>query len=216
MSRLAVITSSTIGMKVLMAVTGVVMYGWVLAHMLGHLQTFAGAEVYDAYAAFLQNGPMLWPMRIVMGATIATHIWAAVALTNRSRLARPKGYKKTVFQASTLAARTMRVTGPLVLLFLIFHILHLTVGVFGDFEHGKAFSNLVTAMKNPVYTVIYIVATSMVGLHLHHGLWSLFQTLGLDSPRYRSVIRNGATLFTAIVVVGFIIVPIAILLGMVR
>ena len=208
--------SSTIGQKLIMAATGVGLSLFVLGHMSGNLLAFQGPEALDAYGAALRKFPAaLWGARIGLLVAIALHIWAYLALTVRSNTARPEGYRVAAYRESTLASRTMRWSGPLLLAFIIFHLLDLTIGTVNPgFVHGEVYRNLKASMARPAVAAFYLVALASLALHLHHGIWSMFQTVGASQPRYDSIGRKLATIFTIVVVGGFAAVPVAFLLGL--
>jgi len=226
-----------------MAVTGVILSGFVLGHMAGNLQVFQGEEAIDAYAKFLRREPaILWMVRLVLLASVGLHIWAYLVLTRQNQKARPEGYRAktykessyasrsmrlTVFhrygitgpanKESSYASRSMRLTGPVLLAFIIYHILHMTTGtVHSDFREGAVYHNLIVAFTAAPVAIVYLLAMGMLGFHLWHGVWSLFQTLGFSQPRHRSLGRWFATIFTLLVVLGFAAVPLAILSGGVK
>ena len=148
---------------------------------------------------------------------MALHIWAYLVLTRDSRKARRQGYRVTAHRESSFASRSMRLTGPLLLAFIIYHILHLTTGtVHPDPKEGDVYHNLVSGLKVVPVAVFYLVAMAALGLHLWHGVWSLFQTLGASQPRYDSLGRRVATVFTLVVVLGFAAVPLSVLAGVVK
>jgi succinate dehydrogenase / fumarate reductase cytochrome b subunit len=212
--------TSSIGKKVVMAVTGVALLGFVVGHMIGNLQAFMGPEVFNGYAAALRKFPaLLWGVRIALLTVTLLHVWAAWSLTRMNRAARPLGYREVESRASTYASRTMRWSGVLVLLFVVYHLLHLTFGVKAvhpQFVHGDAYHNFVTGFQNPAVSLFYVVAMLALGLHLWHGAWSFMQSLGLNHPRYNRL-RNGfATLVTAVVVLANISFPLAVLAGVIR
>lgn len=213
-TRLQRLLTSSIGLKIIMAVTGVILSGFVLGHMLGNLQVFQGAEAIDAYGALLHKEPaLLWAVRLGLLTAVGLHIWAYLALTRKNLKARPVAYQGRKYRESTFASRSMTITGPLILLFVIYHLLHLTTGtVHPSFEEGKVYHNLTTGLAG-VAGLIYIVAMVMLSFHLWHGVWSLFQTLGLPEERYRSLGRRFATIFTVLVTLGFIAVPLAVMTG---
>lgn len=207
---------SNIGMKVVMALTGIVLFGFVVGHMVGNLQIFWGEHILDEYAAFLHEHPtVLWPVRGVLLACLLAHVHAAITLTGRASTARPKGYKK--LKRTNYANIGMRASGVFVFLFLIFHLLQLTFGVtLGNaFQHGEVFDNVVAALSNPLWGIIYIVANGLLGLHLYHGLWSMFRTLGVSSTRYDTLARYFAQAFSLLIVVGNVAIPLGVLAGLV-
>jgi succinate dehydrogenase / fumarate reductase cytochrome b subunit len=207
---------TTIGKKVIMAVTGIILFGFLIGHMAGNLQFFLGRDVLNAYAEKLRAVPaLLWSVRLALLASVILHIVAAVQLWLLQRDARPVGYFKKDNVGSTYAARTMYWSGPIIALFVIYHLLDLTWGVAhsGDFEHLNAYDNVVTGFSNPVVSLFYVVAVVLLGFHLYHGLWSLFQSLGFAHPRYTPKLKLFAKVFTVVLVLGFVVVPIAILFG---
>jgi succinate dehydrogenase / fumarate reductase cytochrome b subunit len=198
-----------------MALTGAIGVGYVAAHMLGNLQVFEGAGKINAYAALLKsNMGLLWMARSVLVIAVGLHIVAAYQLARISQRSRPVGYKRWRAVGSDFASRTMRWTGPLLALFIVYHLLHLTTGaVHPDFIQADVYHNVISGFRVWYVSVIYIVAMLMLGLHLYHGAWSMFESLGLNHPKYNRLIRALATIVTAIVVAGFIAIPAAVLMG---
>ncbi len=209
---------SSIGLKILMAVTGVILSGFVLGHMAGNLQVFQGQEAIDAYAKFLRREPaILWMVRLVLLASVVVHIWAYLVLTRQNQKARPQAYREKAHKETSFASASMRLTGPVLLAFIIYHILHMTTGtVHADFREGEVYHNLTDAFSSVPVVIVYVLAMVMLGFHLWHGVWSLFQTLGSSQPRHRSFGRWFATIFTLLVVLGFTAVPLAIFSGAVK
>lgn len=212
--------ASTIGKKVVMAVTGVILFGFVVAHMIGNLQAYMGPQALNAYAVWLRellHGAGLWIARIVLLVSVILHIWAAVALTLENRRARPVAYRRREFERSTYASRTMVWSGPILALFVVYHLLHFTFGtVHPSFVEGDVYHNFVEGFRSPAVSLFYILSMLALGLHLYHGVWSMLQTLGLSHPRYNFLRHGLAGLFTAIVVVGNISFPLAVLMGVIR
>jgi succinate dehydrogenase / fumarate reductase, cytochrome b subunit len=209
---------STIGKKVVMAVTGIVLVGYILAHVTANLLIFAGAAAIDGYAASLRNvPPLLWGVRAILFLSLVLHVVAAVQLTARSRAARATAYEKFVPQTSSIASRTMRWGGVALLLFVIYHILHFTTGqAHHDFVHLAPYHNVTTAFRIWWVVAIYAAAMLALALHLYHGTWSMFQTLGIEHPRVNPARRRLATLLAVLVPAGFISIPIAVLVGALR
>jgi succinate dehydrogenase / fumarate reductase cytochrome b subunit len=209
--------SSSVGLKIVMAATGVVLSGFVLGHMLGNLQVYQGPEAIDAYGKLLRREPaLLWAVRIFLLMSVSLHIWAYLALTRKNLQARPQSYQIKKSRETSWASRSMTITGPLLLAFIIYHILHMTTGtVHPDFQEGAVYHNLVVGLKG-VAGVIYIVAMVMLAFHLWHGVWSMFQTLGLPEQRHGTLARLFATGFTLVVTLGFIAVPLAALAGFLK
>ena len=216
---------SPMAKKAVMAVTGLLLFGFVLVHMLGNLKLYAGPESLDAYAAFLREAGyplvpkegVLWAFRFGLLAAVGLHILSAWQLTRISRKARPDGYAHAArHQESTYASRTMRWGGVILLLFIIFHLLHLTTGtVHPEFEHGSVYSNVVIGFQSPLVAGFYILANIALGFHLFHGLWSLFQTLGWSGERFNRFRKAFALTFALVVAGANISFPIAVLTGIV-
>ncbi|MBI3661641.1 MAG: succinate dehydrogenase cytochrome b subunit [Acidobacteria bacterium] len=186
--------------------------------MVGNLTVFKGAVAINAYGAALRKFPaVLWGVRFGLLLSVGLHIWAYLALSVKSWSARPKGYRVTSYKEASLASRTMRWTGPILAAFIIFHLLHLTTGtVHPDFKEGDVYHNLVAGLSVMPVAVFYLVAMACLALHVFHGIWSLFQSLGFSQPRFDSFARRLATLFTIIVVGGFVLIPLAVLAGILK
>jgi succinate dehydrogenase / fumarate reductase cytochrome b subunit len=207
--------STSIGKKVVMAITGLILFGFVIGHMLGNLQMFVGANQMNAYAATLKaNAALLWGVRIVLLVAVILHIVAAVQLTRMSLHSRPEGYHyKDVIQAD-YAARTMRWSGPIIAVFVIYHLLHFTSGsVHPQFDVHDVYRNVILGFRVWPVSVLYIIAMLALALHLWHGVWSLFQTLGLVNPRSDKILHRLAAMATLAIVIGFISIPVAVLAG---
>jgi len=221
MRRVVTLYNSTVGKKIMMAATGVILVGYVLGHMIGNLKAFQGAEKIDGYGAFLREmgGPILghnqalWLVRIGLLIAVVIHIVAALQLTRRIQLARPRPYsRKLDSEASSYASRTMLLGGILLLTFVVYHVLHLTVGsVHPDFEHGAIYHNLQVAFQSSLTAGVYILAMIALGFHLFHGIWSGFQTLGLNHPKYNRYRRPLAVGLALVIAAGFMAVPISFL-----
>ena len=212
--------SATVGKKVVMALTGLILFGFVIGHMLGNLQLYMGAEALNAYALFLRtflHGGGIWIARTVLLVAVLLHIWAMTSLTLVNRRARDVGYRQWKPRESTYASRTMRWSGVFLLAFIIYHLLHFTTGdAHPDFIPEDVYHNVVSGFQVVPVSVVYILATLCLALHLFHGSWSMLQTLGLNHPRYnrlRNVICVG---LSALVVVGNLSFPVAVLTGLVR
>jgi succinate dehydrogenase / fumarate reductase cytochrome b subunit len=218
MSRALVFVNSSVGKKIVMAVTGIVLSLFVLGHMVGNTLVFKGPEAMNHYAAFLQGlGTTLWVIRFVLLACVLLHAWAYLATTWESWSARPVGYRKTVHEASDWASRTMRWTGPILAVFIVFHILHLTTGTLHpSFRHLDAYGNVVRGFAVVPVGLFYVVAMACLGFHTWHGTWSLLQTLGVAHPRFDPVRKKIAIVFTVVVAGGFMAVPLAVLFGLVK
>jgi succinate dehydrogenase / fumarate reductase cytochrome b subunit len=217
-SRLQRLLTTTIGLKIITALTGVVLSLFVLSHMAGNLQAFQGPGPLNDYAKLLRREPaLLWAVRLGLLAAVALHVWAFAVLTRKNAGARAVGYRATTRRESTYASRSMWLTGPLLLAFIVYHILHLTTGtVHPSFEEGEVYHNLIAGLKVVPVAAFYLVALAALALHLWHGVWSMFQSLGASQPRYRSFGRRFATGFTLVVVLGFAAVPLAVLAGVLK
>ncbi len=221
MNRTDAFARSTIGRKVVMAVTGLVLFGFVFAHMLGNLQMFLpDQQAINHYGEFLRemlHGGGIWVARAVLLGSVALHIWAAWSLTRTSWKARPVPYKVVTPDASTYASRTMRWSGPIVFLFIVYHLLHFTIGsVHPEFVDGAVYRNVIVGFSVWPVAVAYVIAILALGLHLRHGAWSMLQTLGASHPQWDRVRKLAATVFTVIIVLGFISVPLAVLAGVLK
>jgi len=213
--------ASTIGRKAVMATTGLVLFGFILVHLAGNLTLYIGPEAINAYGAFLRSfvhGAGLWIARAVLLTCAVLHVWSATSLTLDSWAARPKGYKRWTAKDSTYASRTMRWGGLILFFFIIFHILHFTLGtVHPDFVPGDVYHNVVAGFRVWPVSAFYIVSMVLLALHLDHGVWSMCQTLGWTShPRYKRWARGAALAFALVVGIGNCSFPIAVLAGWVR
>lgn len=225
MSRIRTLVSSSVGKKIIMGSTGILLVVFVLGHMAGNLKAFQGAEHFNAYAEFLRSmgsplvphGFLLWIVRIGLVVITALHIISAIQLTLQARTARPVKYQRAVHLEDTYASRTMRWGGVILAVFVTYHLLHLTVGsVHTDFQVGDAYHNLVAGFQAPPIAALYAVAVIMLGFHLYHGIWSAFQTLGFYPRRYARLQRGVASLVGVVVVVGYLTIPVAIMTGILR
>jgi succinate dehydrogenase / fumarate reductase, cytochrome b subunit len=209
---------STIGKKAIMAVTGLILFGFLIAHMLGNLQIFLGPAIMNHYAETLHGNPaLLWSVRTILLVSVLLHIWASVQLSAIKRQARPIAYTKYKPIQSSWASRTMMLSGPIIAGFVIFHLLHLTTGtIHPDFVPLHAYENLVSGFAVVPFALIYIAVMIFIGFHLSHGAWSMFQSVGFSHPRYTPLIRKIAAVGAWILIAGFISVPVSVLAGLVR
>ena len=218
----ATFLGSSIGKKIVMAITGLVLVLFVIGHMAGNLQIYMGSEALNAYSVFLHHmlhGAGLWIARIVLLASVLLHIWAAAGLTRLNVAARPVAYRQVRHEASTLASRYMRVSGFILLAFIIFHLMNLTTGQWhpgGTYLPGEVFHNVVSTFQVWWVSAFYIVAMIALASHLSHGIWSLMQTLGWNHPRYNALRKQLAWGITLVVVVANISFPVAVLAGFIR
>ncbi|MCG5053637.1 MAG: succinate dehydrogenase cytochrome b subunit [Myxococcales bacterium] len=219
MQRVVALYQSTIGKKVLMALSGAAIFGYLIVHMIGNLQIFLGPDVINRYAALLHDTPvLLWAVRIVLLVAFPVHIAMAVQLNARNRQARPVPYASYKRKVSSYGARTMMFSGPFLLVFLLFHLAHLTLGVQvvpSAYVEGDVYLNMVNGFTVPWVFVFYVAAASLVGLHMVHGAWSMFQTLGVSHPRYNGILKEVAFVATVVVAGGFALVPLAVFLKLV-
>jgi succinate dehydrogenase / fumarate reductase cytochrome b subunit len=216
---------SAVGKKAVMAVSGVILFGFVVVHMIGNLKLYLGAEHMNDYAHWLRavgapavpESGLLWIARLVLLAAVVLHIHSAWSLTMMNKAARPVGYHDRTFEKATYASRTMRWGGIIILLFVIYHLLHLTFGnAHPSFVPADPYHNVVAGFRVWWVSAFYIVANLALGLHLFHGVWSMFNSLGLTNPRFETWRRNFATAFAVIVTVGNVSFPVAVLLGIIR
>jgi succinate dehydrogenase / fumarate reductase cytochrome b subunit len=225
MRRVFSLWGSTVGKKIMMATTGVILIGFVVFHMFGNLKVYQGAETFNHYAEGLRTigdpifgyGQLLWLLRIILLVAVIVHIVAAVQLVLHSRRARAVGYRKydgdMVF---SYASRTMTWGGLIILAFVIYHLMHLTFGnAHPDFVAGNAYHNFVTGFESWPVSIAYIAAMIPLGFHLYHGFWSMFQTLGATNPKMNHIRRPIAAVLAGAVVAGNISFPVAVLAGLV-
>ncbi|MDP4610676.1 MAG: succinate dehydrogenase cytochrome b subunit [Opitutales bacterium] len=248
MCSLCCFFKSTIGRKILMALSGLVLVLFVLGHMLGNLQIFLGADVINAYAYKLHHllpASALWGIRLFLLGTVTVHIWTAISLTLDNRKARPQGYDVKKSLQSSYGARTMRMSGIIVLAFILFHIAHYTARVVPSMEYGDASvlsPNEVPLVKHghavvkegePIMTfnvndmmvdgfqvwwvsAFYIIATGLLCLHLSHGFSSMFQSVGLRNTLWRKRLDCLAVLYAWVIFLGFAVIPVACLAGILK
>lgn len=219
---------STIGKKVIMAATGLVLVGFVIVHMLGNLQVFVGPAKMNRYAAFLQGlGELLWLARLLLLAAVVLHVVMAWQLTRIARRARPVAYEMRQPQVSSVASRTMRWGGVLLLVFIVFHILHFTTGslfpvasrpdaLYPMYSRTDVYGNVISAFRTPWVVSVYAVSMLFLLLHLFHGAWSAVRTLGLSRPSAHPLQRRASTVLALVVWAGFTAVPVAVFLGVIR
>ena len=222
--RAVTLLHSTVGKKVIMATTGAVLFLFVVGHMLGNLKIYFGPEKFDAYAHWLRemgeplfaHGQALWLVRLVLIAAVLAHIISATLLTLTSWQARDVKYRKEERLAFGYASYTMRWGGVVVGLFVIYHLLQLTWGVvLPGFVAASPYHNVVTAFRVWWVSLVYVAALIALGLHLYHGIWSALQTLGFNDPTYNAWRRPCAAVIAIVIVVGFVSVPISVMLGLV-
>lgn len=212
--------SSTIGRKVVMAVTGLLLVGFVFVHMIGNLLLYQGPEAINGYGRFLHDflhGWGIWIARAVLLGAVALHVGSAASLAREELAARPVGYRQWKPKRSTYASRTMRWSGVIVLSFIVYHLLHFTTGgVHPEFVRGEVYRNVVIGFSSWPVALFYMISMILLGLHLRHGVWSLFQSLGVSHPRYLAAAQAGATAFSTVIVLGNVSFPLSVLFGLVR
>jgi len=220
------IPDTTIGKKYVMAVSGIVLFGFVIGHMLGNLQVYLGPKPFNEYAHFLHTNPtLLWGTRVVLLLAVVAHIVSSLQLVKLNTGARPVAYQQKKNIATSYAALTMKISGPLVLLYIIYHLAHLTFGYTAGigYEHlpmspnglPDVYHNVVASFRVPWVVGVYVAAQVLLGLHLYHGAWSLFQSLGINHRRYNETLRSAASAIALAVVAGFIAVPVGVFFGLV-
>ena len=211
---------SAVAKKAVMALTGIVLFGFVLGHMAANLKVFQGPDKFNAYSEWLRqvgypalpHGGALWVARLALLGAVGLHIWSAVALARTNWHARPRDYAVRRGLQLDYASRTMQWSGVLLGFYVIYHLMHFTFGnLHHDFVPGDAYHNLVSGFQIWPISLVYIVANLLLGIHLYHGLWSMFQSLGLNYPAYNAWRRRFAITFSVVVAVGFISVPLAVL-----
>jgi succinate dehydrogenase / fumarate reductase cytochrome b subunit len=210
--------------KAVMAVSGIIMVLFLIAHMVGNLHVFQGAESFNDYSHWLRSfgEPALPPrtlltvIEIVLLVSVIAHMWSAISLWRQAKRARPQAYvtKKSVVQ--TYASRTMRWGGVIIALFIVYHILDLTFGVANpDGTDSTPYDRLVASFQNPIATTVYVVTLILLGMHLRHGVWSATQTLGQSNRRRERSVNLFATAFATLLIAGYLVVPAAVVFGLV-
>ncbi|MBK8169974.1 MAG: succinate dehydrogenase cytochrome b subunit [Sandaracinaceae bacterium] len=210
---------TTVGKKVIIAITGVIMFGFLIGHTLGNLQIFMGPEKINAYSEFLHHtASLLWGTRVVLLGAISLHIYFSMSLARQNSAARPIAYKARKDQATNYAARTMVWSGPIIAAFIVYHLAHLTAHVTPNYTMSETnvYDNLVYGFQIPWLASFYIFCQLLLGTHLFHGVWSFMQSLGINHPRYNNLRRIIAAAVTGIIVVGNISIPLAIMAGVVK
>jgi len=212
---------TTVGKKAALAISGVVLFGFVIQHMLGNLQVFLGPEVYNHYAESIKsNAVLVWSVRTILLVALVTHVVLVVQLYTRSLAARPIGYRVKKNIATSYAGATMKYSGPALLLYILFHLAHFTApGLsLGDhqFSPVDVYGNFVASFQLPWVTLLYVVANLLLGMHLYHGAYSMLQSVGLNHPRYNKRARYGARGFAFLVTAGNVIMPLSVLFGIIH
>jgi succinate dehydrogenase cytochrome b subunit len=210
---------STVGKKIVMAVTGLIMLGFLVTHATANLLAYLGPDSINSYSRFLHQTPeVLWPARIVLLVSVVLHVTAAMQLTAASRAARPTGYELRESQIATFASRSIRWLSILLAVFIVVHLLHFTGGqLLTGFQERNPYANVVLAFTTqPVMIGFYLVMMVVVGLHVYHGAWSSIRTLGLSRPRGRPTSRPVAAVLAVALWLAFSLVPLGVALGVIR
>jgi succinate dehydrogenase / fumarate reductase cytochrome b subunit len=201
-----------------MAVSGLVLFLFVVGHLIGNLQIYEGPEKLNNYARFLRSVPAaLWTVRIILLVMVLLHIWSSLQLALLKFDARPAGYVKKKATKSSYASRTMYWSGPIILAFVIYHLLDFTFGTVNPhFEEGNVYANVVASFQLIPVSAFYIIAMLLLCMHLYHGLWSMFQSLGFSHPRYTPMLKRGAAVVAILIAAGNISIPVSVLAGLVK
>ena len=219
MNRVQGLWDTSAGKKAVMAVTGLIMLAYLITHVLANLTVFQGPAKINAYSAFLHGtGGALWVARLVLLAALVLHVVAAAQLTARRRAARPVAYAAgREPQVSTFASRTIRWGGVLILIFIVYHLLHFTLGtVHPSFVEGDPYHNVAAGFGNPLVVIFYELALAALGLHLYHGIWSSGRSLGVSPPSPHPLKRQLALVLSVLIWAGFAVIPIAVSAGALR
>jgi succinate dehydrogenase / fumarate reductase cytochrome b subunit len=219
MNRVQGLWDTSVGKKAVMAVTGLIMLAYLITHVLANLTVFQGPAKINAYSAFLHGtGGALWVARLVLIAALVLHVVAATQLTARRRAARPVAYAAgREPQVSTFASRTIRWGGVLILIFIVYHLLHFTLGtVHPSFVEGDPYHNVAAGFGNPLVVIFYELALAALGLHLYHGVWSSGRSLGVSPPSPHPLKRQLALVLSVLIWAGFAVIPIAVSAGALR
>ena len=215
---------SSIGKKVVMAVSGVVLFGFVLGHLIGNLIIFGGQAAFNAYAHKLDlMRPFVWVVRMILLTAVGAHVWTSIALSRENAAARPIGYRVRKDRETSFAARTMMISGSLVAAYIVYHLLHLTFRVTNpDISRGvingsrDVYTMVVKSFQMPLISGIYLVGMTLLWFHLMHGLGSVFQTLGLNNERWLPRCQFGGRLVAALLYLGYVAIPLAVMFGFLR
>ena len=218
MNQVAAFYESSLGKKIVMAGTGIILYAYVIGHMLGNMQIYGPPEQINGYAEFLHAHPnLLWIVRVILMLSVAVHILAAFQLWLQNRGSRPHKYRVYRPPAVDYAARTMVWSGPIIALFVVFHLLDLTTGTANPaYQELNVYHNVITSFSRPEVAAFYMAANFLLAVHLYHGLWSLFQSLGWDHPFFGRWRRPLAIVLSVLIGAGNISIPAAVLAGVVH
>ena len=209
--------------KAVMAISGIILVLYLIAHMIGNLKAYSGEESFNSYSEWLRTignpalpgSSALWLIRIVLLVAVFAHMWAAVSLWRQAKRARPQGYVTKKAVAQSYASRTMRWGGVIIAAFVIWHLLDLSWGTVNSAADSGPYDKLVASFSNPVSTAFYAIAVILVGMHLRHGIWSATQTLGQSNRRREVTVNYAATAIATVLTLGFLLVPFSVLFGLI-
>ena len=216
--------TSSVFKKIVMAVSGIIMVLYLIAHVVGNLKAFSGRDSFNSYSAWIRTvgnpavpgETALWLIRIVLLVAVVAHFWAAISLWRQAKRARPQAYVTKKSVAQSYASRTMRWGGVIVLAFIIWHILDLTTGTVNPEGYDTTpYDRLVASFSNPFSTAFYAIAVILLGMHLRHGIWSATQTLGQSNRRREKTVSLFALAFATLLTAGFLLVPLSVLFGLI-
>jgi succinate dehydrogenase / fumarate reductase cytochrome b subunit len=216
--------TSSVFKKAVMAVSGIILVLYLVAHMIGNLKIFSGEESFNGYSEWIRTigepavpaQTTLWIIRVVLLVAVAAHVWAAISLWRQAKRARPVQYVARKQVAQSYASRTMRWGGVILGLFVIYHILDLTAGVANpEGPDSTPYDRVIAGFSNPFVTAVYVIALLALGFHLRHGVWSATQTLGQSNKTRERTVNAFATVFAVVLTAGFLIPPLSILFGLV-
>jgi succinate dehydrogenase / fumarate reductase cytochrome b subunit len=209
--------NTTAGKKAVMAVSGVVLAGFVAGHLAGNLQIFLGPDQFNGYARALRRLPeLVWSVRVVLLVMVLLHIWSSLQLAVIKSEARPRGYARRTLDHSSYASRTMYMSGPIIAAFVVYHLMQFTFGVGGTrYARFDAYQNVIDGFRVLPVSAFYILAMALLCLHLRHGLWSLLQTLGFYHPRYLQRVKTASFAVALLIFVGFVSIPLAVVLRLI-
>ena len=217
--------TSSVFKKIVMAISGIIMVLFLIAHMIGNLHVFQGAKAFNSYSEWLRTvGEPALPYRtvltiieIVLTVSVVAHAWSAIALWRQAKRARPQSYVTKKSVAQTYASRTMRWGGVIVGLFIVYHLLDLTFGVANPAgTDSTPYGRLIAGFSNPIPTIVYVIALVLLGMHLRHGIWSATQTLGQSNRRRERSVNAFAIVFSTLLIAGYLVIPAAVVFGLVH
>ncbi len=217
MQRALTLYQTSIGKKAVMAVSGVVLVGFVIGHLLGNMNAYLGPQAFNEYANGLRDHPsLLWGIRILLLVSVLAHIVSGLTLVARNRAARPTRYAQKKDIATTYAAKMMPLTGITLLAYIAFHLAHLTFGALPGFDVTNPYNNLVRGFESPLLCGIYVIGNLSLGVHLYHGVWSMFQSVGANHPKYNHLRTDLAVAIATFLTVGFLSFPVMVKAGILQ